>query len=140
LILYLDTSSLLKIFLIEPDSETVRRLVDPAERVISSLVAYPEARAGLARARRNGRIDDAGYDDIVAQFEVFWGECQHVDVTADVARLAGDLAERHALRGFDAIHLASAISFHDASGEALTFLAADALLLQAAAVCGLETA
>jgi len=34
----------------------------------------------------------------------------------DLARHAGDLAERHALRGYDAVHLASALAI-DVPGE-----------------------
>jgi predicted nucleic acid-binding protein len=138
LILYLDTSSLLKIFLIEPDTDMVNRMVSSAERAISSIVAYPEARAGLARARRDGRVNQDAYEDVLAQFEEFWGQCQHVDVNDEMARLAGDLAEQHALRGFDAMHLASAISFQDATGESPMFLAADQRLVEAARASGLS--
>lgn len=47
--------------------------------------------------------------------------------------LARDLIQRHPLRGFDAIHLASALILKSALGEAITFAAADERLLQAAA-------
>jgi predicted nucleic acid-binding protein len=34
-----------------------------------------------------------------------------VEVTEDIARSAGDIAEDHGLRGYDAIHLASVLMF-----------------------------
>lgn len=42
--------------------------------------------------------------------------CEGLDVIgldAALARIAGDLAERHALRGYDAVHLASALAIED---------------------------
>jgi hypothetical protein len=38
-----------------------------------------------------------------------------IGVGEQLARLAGALAERHALRGYDALHLASALSIGDTS-------------------------
>jgi hypothetical protein len=38
---------------------------------------------------------------------VQWPSFLALDVTAPLSREAGDFAERYALRGFDAIHLAS---------------------------------
>jgi len=52
--LYLDTSSLVKLYVTEADSEVVRRLVGDANVVATSVVAYPETRAALARLRREG--------------------------------------------------------------------------------------
>ena len=43
-------------------------------------------------------------------FEKDWSNYLSLSVTADIIRLAGDLAEKHALRGFDSIHLASALT------------------------------
>jgi len=36
-----------------------------------------------------------------------------IGLDAALARAAGELAERHALRGYDAVHLASAIAIDD---------------------------
>ena len=59
MILYLDTSSLVKLYVDEPGSEDVLRLVDQAELVTTSVVAYAEARAALARRRREK--DEKGF-------------------------------------------------------------------------------
>ena len=50
MILYLDTSSLVRLYVDESGSADVRRLVEQAEIVAASVVAYPEARAALAGA------------------------------------------------------------------------------------------
>jgi hypothetical protein len=52
--------------------------------------------------------------------------------------MARDLIQRHPLKGFDAIHLASALSLKSALGEEMTFAAADERLLQAAEGAGLR--
>ena len=50
--LYLDTSSLVKLFIDEPGSDLVGRMVGAATVVVTSTVAYPESRAAFARLRR----------------------------------------------------------------------------------------
>ena len=54
--LYLDTSSLVKLYLAEVGTDSVRRLVDDATLVATSQIAYPETRAALARRRREGAL------------------------------------------------------------------------------------
>lgn len=55
--------------------------------------------------------------EAVAALDVDWRTFETLAVTENVARLAGGLAERHSLRGFDAIHLASAILIRVAAVE-----------------------
>jgi uncharacterized protein len=43
-----------------------------------------------------------------------WETLDMPEVSEDLVREAGDVAEEHALRGFDAIHLASSLLVHDA--------------------------
>lgn len=43
MILYLDTSSLVKLYLVEPGSENVRRLVEQSELVSTSVLIWPSA-------------------------------------------------------------------------------------------------
>jgi uncharacterized protein len=62
-----------------------------------------------------------------------------VDFDSPLARQAGELAEKHALRGFDAIHLASALELWQLMGEVPEFLAYDTRLTDAARSEGLAT-
>jgi uncharacterized protein len=105
--LYLDTSSLVKLYVQEAGSDDVRGLVDRAAVVATSVVAYAETRAALARLRRERALTPAKLAAAKRAFESDWPSYLALDVTASVAREAGELAERHRLRGFDAIHLAS---------------------------------
>jgi predicted nucleic acid-binding protein len=118
--LYLDTSSLVKLFVEEAGSEDVRELVARATVVATSIVAYPETRAALARLRRDGHLTPAKFATATRHFEAQWPAVLALDVTSAVAREAGELAERYALRGFDALHLASFAEVARRSGPETT--------------------
>ena len=105
--LYLDTSSLVKLYVTEPGTEVVRRLVDEATIVATSLVAYPETRAALARRRRERALRSAAFILAKRAFEADWPKYFTVEVSASLCREAGELAEQYRLRGYDGVHLAS---------------------------------
>jgi predicted nucleic acid-binding protein len=106
-IVYLDTSSLIKLYVEEEHSAAVRDLSQTATGLLTCRVAYAEARSALARRQRTGDLTDDDYRRIVSQLDVDWEELLVIDFDE---HLAGDLAERHAIRGFDAIHLAAALA------------------------------
>jgi len=114
-ILYLDTSSLVKLYVEEDGSHDVRRLVDHAAVVTTSMVAYPEVRAALARRRRDRTLRPAHFATARRAFETDWPSYLAIQVTPAICREAGEYAERYRLRGFDAIHLAC---FAEAAGSA----------------------
>jgi predicted nucleic acid-binding protein len=132
LIGYLDTSSLVKLYVEEEGSALIRELVERAEVVATSVVAYPEARAALARQRREGGLTSAGYDRAKADFERDWPRYLTVEVSEAVYRSAGDLAEKHRLRGFNSLHLASYLSLYRAGARQIRFSAFDDTLNRAA--------
>jgi predicted nucleic acid-binding protein len=105
--LYLDTSSLVKLYVEEVASDDVRDLVARAAVVATSIVAYPETRAAFARLRRSGDLSPARFTAAKREFEAQWPAFLALAVTAALSREAGEFAERYALRDFDALHLAS---------------------------------
>jgi uncharacterized protein len=105
--LYLDTSSVVKLYIDEEDSGVIEELVRSADIVATSVVAYAETRATFARRRREGLLTSAACGTVVRQFNADWSAFLTIGVTEALARSAGALADRLALRGFDAIHLAS---------------------------------
>jgi len=107
LILYLDTSSLIKLYVEESGSRDVEALVAVASLVCTSVVAYPEARSALARVRREGGLTSEEHALTKANLDEDWPDYLTIEVTPAVWQAAGDLAEKHALRGFDSLHLAS---------------------------------
>ena len=110
MILYLDTSSLVKLYVEEAGSDAVRRLVAGASRIAVSVVAYPEARSAFARRHRERALTRADLRSVGAAFERDWSRIVRLAVTEDVYRAAAVLAERHALRALDSLHLASFLS------------------------------
>ena len=99
MILYLDTSSLVKLYVEEDGAEEVRGQVGQASLVATSVVAYAETRAALARLQRQGDLTRAEHAVARAGFDRDWSTLARVDVTESIYRRAGDLAEEHGLRG-----------------------------------------
>jgi predicted nucleic acid-binding protein len=138
LILYLDTSALVKLYAEEEGTETVERAVEEAEAVAASVVAYAEARAAIARKLREGVFSRENRDDAVEALDEDWVTFEKPEVTDALVLDAGDLAEEHALRGFDALHLASALLVREAYAEQgdgeteVVFLCFDSSLTRAA--------
>jgi len=94
----------------EPGSELAAELWDRAESVVSSQLIYPEARAAAAAAHRGRRITSATLRRAVDTFDGLCTELEVIGLDPDLARTAGDLAEVYGLRGYDAVHLATALS------------------------------
>ena len=104
---YLDTRSLVKLYLAGVDTERVRRLVNDATLVATSQIAYPETRAALARRRREDALSEKAFTMAKRTFDADWPKYFAVEVTVSLCREAGELAERLQLRGYDSVHLAS---------------------------------
>ena len=105
--LYLDTSSLVKLYVTESGSEVVRQLVGDSSVVATSVVAYAETRAALARLRREGMLTAAKLKSAKREFDEQWPTYLRLEATDSLCRAAGELVEKYSLRGFDSIHLAS---------------------------------
>lgn len=137
MIAYFDTSALVPLLIEEPGSEPAARLWDGADRIVSVRVVYPEARASLAQAHRLGRVTAQQLRSAVDDLGTRCEELELLDIDDILARQAGDLAEQHSLRGYDAVHLAAAHRVNDAE---LVVVAGDRPLLAAATAAGLATA
>ena len=103
----------------------------------SSILAYPEGRAALAAARRLDRLGEREHGQALAAFEELYSELATVGVDQELARRAGGYAEELGLRGYDAVHLASAVELGDGEIVLVTW---DRDLARAAEAIGLGTA
>lgn len=106
---YFDTSALVKLYLREPHSVAVGDLFGSVLRAASHELAFVEVRAALAAANRGRRLPDAQHAISVRNFNRDWAEGMSAVATdATLLERAAELAEGFALRGYDAVHLASA--------------------------------
>ena len=105
--MYFDASALVKLVVEEEGSDLVSQLWDGCDAALSSRMAYPEVCAALAAAGRSRELTRAGVRAALASWEQFWAAIRPVELTAAVARHAGELARTRSLRGADAVHLAS---------------------------------
>ena len=137
MILYLDTSALVKLYVREAMSGKTRALVDRAEAVATSVVTYAETRATFARLLRNKSTSVRRHRERTTKLNLDWDKFLRIELSPALVRLAGETAEHHGLRGFDAIHLASALWLRDQSPAALSFVAFDQRLIEAAKRSGL---
>ncbi len=103
MIAYFDTSAFLKLVVEETGSDQAVEIWRAAETPVSSVLLYPEGRAALALAQRLGRLSPARGRDARAEFEALFADVGLVAASADLLRRAGDFAETHALRGYDAV-------------------------------------
>ncbi len=136
MILYLDTSALIKAFVTEEGSENVLALMDEAVVVATSRLTYPEAVAALARRRREGHLTAAALARSREALQNQRDALLTVDLDEDAA--AG-LSLQHALRAADCLHLAAALELAaESQGSDLIFACYDRRLNQAATAEGLR--
>lgn len=136
--LYLDSSALVKLYVAESGSERVRQLVQHAPVCATSAIAYAEIRAAMARRFREGALSSTQLIRIKSALLADWPTLFVVPVIEPITMSAGDVSELHALRGMDAIHLASALWLDRQQPEPVTFSAWDMRLVQAAAIAGFQ--
>jgi predicted nucleic acid-binding protein len=135
-ITYFDTSVLMKLVIDDeayrPESE---RIWLDSDFVVCAEIGYVEARAALAAARRHDRLSAAALRTAKDQLELLWEQVSIVVVDTALVQAAADVAERDSLRGYDAVHLAAAIT-----GQATVVASADRQLVKAARRRGLSVA
>lgn len=137
MILYLDTSSLAKLYLEEDYSDLVRDWVEEAEAVATSRIAYPEALSAFVRRWNRGDLTN---EEMSLARESFAGEWPIFVLLPVNERRAGGLVIEYLLRGFDAVHLAAAQDLSKSfPSEEIVFSSFDGALLRAARSEGLST-
>ena len=136
MILFLDTSALVKLYIAEPGSERMQAAAADAERAATSPSSYAEIHATFARRGREGLLQGDELDQLRQQFGEDWEELLRVPSLDEVLTLVPGLCARYPLRGADALQLASAL-FLRREGLEVTFACADHHLVEAAAGEGL---
>jgi len=137
LILYLDTSALVKSYIREAGSLDVKNWIDQADHLGSSAIAFVELASTLTKIARLGFILPAEAQSEWKRFQQDWLSFKQIVVSESVIQQAGLLAWQYPLRGYDAIHLSAALTLQQTVGEWVTLATFDRLLWQAAKQTGL---
>lgn len=128
---------MVKLVVVEDGSKLAAKLWDDAYPAASSILAYPEGRAALAVARRLDRLGEEEHREAFRVFEELYAELTTVGVDQELAARAGSYAEDLGLRGYDAVHLTTALELGD---EEVVLVTWDRDLARAAERVGLGIA
>lgn len=134
MIAYLDTSAIVPLLVAEPSTSLCQRIWQDADRLVSSALAYVEAAATLAMAQRQLRITSKEREIAWSRFTEIWPDVDVVEVDTQLLVTAAELTSEFSLRGYDAVHCASAKLIDDPD---LVVAAGDAQLLDAWSRLGL---
>lgn len=137
MILFCDTSALMKLYIIEADSEALRERLAEAEAVAVCRVAWVEAHAALSRRAREVPEDAAVIEQAKVALAQDWPHFVVMDVNQALVELAGEYADAFALRGYDSIQLAAAFEAGRITLSPVCFACFDARLSKAAKMLGL---
>jgi predicted nucleic acid-binding protein len=134
---YFETSAIVKLLVLEDGSDVADGLWDESDLLVTSRIAYAEVRAAVASAHRAHRISIEELAKAKKTLDARFRVIDLLEVTDVIVRRAGDLAEDHALKGFDAIHLASAMTMESGG---VTLVSWDTDLARAGHRVGLDVA
>ena len=138
MILYLDASALVKRYVSESGTTGVLTLTTEAEAVATSLVSRAEVASALARAVRLGVLDQDGGRRAQRRFSREWPDIARVPVGEALVSRAETLAWAHGLRGYDAVQLATALTWQDSIGQDIVLATFDRQLWEAALQAGIQ--
>jgi predicted nucleic acid-binding protein len=108
-IYYLDASAWVKRYYVEPGSGWVRRLFQQSAVFASASLGLVEVASTLARKEKAGDIPRSRLDQALLDLRQDWQQFAKVHLTDEVLTDAFRVARANALRGSDAVHLASAL-------------------------------
>jgi uncharacterized protein len=137
LILFCDTSALVKLYVQEDGSEVVMEQAEASEAVAVCRIAWVEIMSAFARRVREMPSDAPALDRARRRFAADWPHCLTLELTQAVAELAGEYAEAFALRAYDSVQLAAVMTLHRETAGDLRFACFDNRLAKAARVLGI---
>ena len=144
---YLETSALVKRYVVEVGSDWIRTLLksDRTPTVFTSHLTVVEAVCAFARRRREGVLSPEHHARILTSFDYDSKYLYNLLAVAPaVVQTARALANQHPLRAYDAVQLATAWLANEnlvrSEQRPLTFICADNHLVAIAQAAGLLTA
>jgi predicted nucleic acid-binding protein len=137
MICYFDTSAFVPLLINEPSRAAAIELREKADWLVTSRLLYVEAAAALAQAKRMGRLDDEKHTRALDALDAVHEEFEVVEISEAMVRRGAMLTHEFGLRGYDAIHCASAELM---AVPEFVFASGDKKLLYACEQLGMTTA
>jgi predicted nucleic acid-binding protein len=138
LILFCDTSALIKLYITEAGSDAVKAKMIEAEAIAVCRIAWAEALAAFARRVRDEPEDAAVIEQAKTALAQDWPNFIVMEVTQQLVVRAGDYADTFALRGYDSVQLAAAFEVWRVAESPVYFACFDLRLNKAASVLGMS--
>jgi len=139
MIVYFDTSALLKAYVEEAGSKEIIALLDEGDNLFGSIaLTKVDMASAIQRAVRAVGVSSSVAADAWQDFIEDWESFTRLRVTTGTIEKASDLAWKYGLRGYDSLHLAAASLWQENLGVKVTFAAFDHDLWQAGQKAGLE--
>ncbi|TGN09537.1 type II toxin-antitoxin system VapC family toxin [Leptospira bandrabouensis] len=135
---YLDSSVLVKKYFNEFASDTVLNIWKENRYLAISQVGYSEILATINKKQKIENFSDKVKEKIIKQFKSDWDQLVKINVDHTINSELERIHSKYLLRGFDAIHLVSAIILFNELEEETFFLSADENLATAAKKDGLN--
>jgi len=139
MIVYLDASVLVKRYIDEDGTAEVNALITEADFNVTNLISRAEVAAAIMRASRMEMIHRKDAMDALEKFSSEWGSFQRLPVNEATIVETENLVTNYDLRGYDAVHLAAAKLWQEATGEPVTLATFDHKLYEAALKVELKT-
>lgn len=139
MIAYLDASALVKRYVAEAGSTEVNGLISEAEALGTAVISRAEVSAALAKAVRVKSVSKNAGTSALQAFTADWDNLIRLQLTEVLVARAAALAWEHGLRGYDAVHLATALFWHETLDEAVTVATYDRELWKSAKTSGLSS-
>jgi len=137
-IVYLDASALVKRYVAETGSAEVEALLGKARAAGTAVLSRAEVAAALAKATRVALVTREAALKALEAFNSDWEHLIRLQFSEPLAARAASLAWEHGLRGYDAVHLATALVWRETLGETITVATYDRELWRGAQASGLS--
>jgi uncharacterized protein len=140
MIIYFDTSALVKRYLREENSDKVIALFDKGDHIFGSIVVTQvEMAATFQRSVRMGASSPKLAAEVWDDFRTHWQSFTRLRIFAGIVERASESAWKYDLRGYDSLHLAGAMLWEETLGVPITLATYDRELWIAAQKAGMES-
>lgn len=137
----MDSSSIVKLYVDEEHAGETLQAVEASDRIATASIAYVEVKAAFARRHRERRIRTRNQlRKVNNDFDVDWPAFITSATSTDIIGRAAQLVATHPLSGYDAVHLATALTLRSQTPEDVSFSSWDGQLSRAARAEGLSLA